>query len=183
MGVATYTKTFLKTARKSKQLDIRQCCSICGKKLKFHRTTDNPLACWECMAINEWQFWPYYHSYYVVCHGLSSTSIDTWEDITIIRIMIIMTYNNALSSSHWNNYHSPNHPSSRVVCVSGASESCNHTAKTINRTGMHTIQLWLSGLANSVVLSWRLKAKLLEGSCIRSGSCHCRLALSSYLEG
>jgi uncharacterized protein (DUF983 family) len=53
VGVATYRKIFLKTARKSKQLDIRQCCSICGKKLKFHRTTDNPLACWECMTINE----------------------------------------------------------------------------------------------------------------------------------
>ena len=99
----------------------------------------------------------------MICHGLSSTSIDTWEDITSIRIIII-TYNNALSSSHWNNYHSPNHPSSRVVCVSGASESFNHTAKTINCNGMHTNQLWLSGLANSVVLSWRLKAKLLEGS-------------------
>jgi hypothetical protein len=53
VGVATYTKIFLKTARKSKQLDIRQRCSICGKKLNFHRTTDNLLACWECMTINE----------------------------------------------------------------------------------------------------------------------------------
>ena len=118
-----------------------------------------------CMisAIVDYHLLKHWNQTMVICHGLSSTSIDTWEDITTIRIIII-TYNNALSSSHWNNYHSPNHPSSRVVCVSGASESFNHTAKTINCNGMHTNQLWLSGLANSVVLSWRLKVKLLEGS-------------------
>ncbi len=53
MAVATFTKIFLKRVNK-KQVDTRrQDCSICGKKLKFNRTTDNPLACWECMIINE----------------------------------------------------------------------------------------------------------------------------------
>ena len=77
MTIATYTKIFLKTARKSKQLDIRQCCSIGGKKLTFHRTTDNPLACWECMAIINDKLDLITTPTMVVSHGLSSTSIDT----------------------------------------------------------------------------------------------------------
>jgi hypothetical protein len=33
-------------------LDSTSCCSICGKKLKFSRTSENPLACWQCMVVN-----------------------------------------------------------------------------------------------------------------------------------
>ena len=53
MAVATYTEIFLKRVKK-KQVDTRrQSCSICGKEVKFHRTTDDPLACWQCMIVNE----------------------------------------------------------------------------------------------------------------------------------
>jgi ribosomal protein L37AE/L43A len=27
-------------------------CSMCGKKLKFARTSENPLSCWQCMIVN-----------------------------------------------------------------------------------------------------------------------------------
>ena len=51
MAVATYTKLFLMTPKK-KQLDIKHRCSICGKKLDFSRTNENPLTCWQCMIVN-----------------------------------------------------------------------------------------------------------------------------------
>src|SRR5215204_5139793 len=38
---------------KKKQFDRRhECCSICGKKLKFDRVSDDPLTCWNCMIVN-----------------------------------------------------------------------------------------------------------------------------------
>lgn len=54
MAVVTLTKILLGTTKK-KQLDIRRCCSICGKKLKFTSsitTSQFPLSCWQCMIIN-----------------------------------------------------------------------------------------------------------------------------------
>lgn len=54
MAVVTYRK-ILWRATKKKQLDIRHCCSICGKKLKFTSsitTSQFPLSCWQCMIIN-----------------------------------------------------------------------------------------------------------------------------------
>jgi hypothetical protein len=46
---ATDSKLLLKT---KKQLSIIARCSICGKKLKFARTSQNSLTCWQCMIVN-----------------------------------------------------------------------------------------------------------------------------------
>ena len=45
----------LEEDNKKKRLDMRHCCcSMCDKSLekKFKRTSENPLACWECMIVN-----------------------------------------------------------------------------------------------------------------------------------
>jgi hypothetical protein len=33
-------------------LGTRHRCSICGKKLTFDRTSENPLAWWKCMIVD-----------------------------------------------------------------------------------------------------------------------------------
>jgi hypothetical protein len=41
-----------KNNEKQRHIVVGCYCSICGKKLKFARTTENPLSCWQCMIIN-----------------------------------------------------------------------------------------------------------------------------------
>jgi hypothetical protein len=72
--VATYTKILLKTIKK-KQLEIRPCCSICGKKIKFTisiTTSQFPLSCWQCMIINT-DTWKYAYAW---SHLLTSLVVD-----------------------------------------------------------------------------------------------------------
>jgi hypothetical protein len=42
----------LKNKEKKKQHIVGCCCSICGKKLKFARTSKYALTCWQCMIVN-----------------------------------------------------------------------------------------------------------------------------------
>ncbi|MGH9927402.1 MAG: hypothetical protein ACRD5B_18700 [Nitrososphaeraceae archaeon] len=50
VAAAKNNKILLKK-NKEKQQDTDR-CSICGKKLRFARTSENPLSCWQCMIIN-----------------------------------------------------------------------------------------------------------------------------------
>src|SRR5215213_4606015 len=41
----------LKNYNKQQNITCRY-CYICGKKLKFAGTNENPLSCWQCMIVN-----------------------------------------------------------------------------------------------------------------------------------
>jgi hypothetical protein len=50
MVAAAGRKALLKN---NNQQDItRRYCNICGKRLKFAGTSENPLSCWQCMIVN-----------------------------------------------------------------------------------------------------------------------------------
>jgi hypothetical protein len=51
MAAAANSKILLKKNKEQRSTTSCRYCSICGKKLKFARTSENPLACWQCMIV------------------------------------------------------------------------------------------------------------------------------------
>ena len=51
-AAAANSKIFLSIKKQKRQIARHCCCSICGKKLKFARTSENPLIFWQCMIVN-----------------------------------------------------------------------------------------------------------------------------------
>jgi ribosomal protein L37AE/L43A len=52
MAAAANSEILLKKKNNNEKQPHKDRCSICGKKLKFARTTENLLSCWQCMIVN-----------------------------------------------------------------------------------------------------------------------------------